>query len=168
MLLTKFYGIHLRNDQHYALVLKENSRSGSRFPFIFIPSKSEENFFDKYFTRLLFWLWFMRHSRLLAGVELFFGNFENHDLPKKSQTREKKVDIYFSRNFDFQLFDSIVSLSNFQVPRSMSHETFLLTILRYCDKKIILCHRFQWPTKVSSYKTYLESCFVYVPWFIFC
>ncbi len=85
-------------------------------------------------------------------LNFFFGNFENHDLPKKSQTRESKVDIYFSRNFDFQLFDSIVSLSNFQVPRSMSHETFLLTILRYCDKKIISSHVFQWPTKVSSEK----------------
>ncbi len=31
-----------------------------------------------------------------------------------------------------------------------------ITIKRYCDKKIISSHMFQWPTKVSSEKTYLD------------
>ncbi len=31
-----------------------------------------------------------------------------------------------------------------------------IAIKRYCDKKIISSHMFQWPTKVSSEKTYLD------------
>ncbi len=40
--------------------------------------------------------------------------------------------------------------------RPYSHKTFWHIILRYCDKKIILSHMFQWPTKVSSEKTYID------------
>ncbi len=40
--------------------------------------------------------------------------------------------------------------------RPYSHETFWHIILRYCDKKIILRHMFQWATKISSEKTYLD------------
>ncbi len=32
--------------------------------------------------------------------------------------------------------------------------------IKICDKKIILSHRFQWQTKVSSWKN--------IPWFMFC
>ncbi len=41
-------------------------------------------------------------------------------------------------------------------------------IKRYWDKKIILSHMFQWPTKVSSKKTYLELfyLFIYLDFFV--
>jgi len=41
-----------------------------------------------------------------------------------------------------------------------------IAIKKICNKKTILSHRFQWPTKVRSLKTFLDLCFVHVPWFI--
>ena len=60
-------------------------------------------------------------------------------------TIELEEPMNFKLNFDFK--PKVLNGSN---------KPSLHTILRYCDKKIISSHMFQWPTKVSYEKIHLD------------